>query len=62
VGIIVKKPSEGVCFVDSALKIQCYIVKNTLLRTAFLILPTGWWLLCMHSKMIVEFYLVDIVD
>jgi len=36
-----KKQSEGVRFVYLALKIQCHIVKNTLLHTAFLaILPT----------------------
>jgi len=43
VGKIAKKQSEGVqcVFVNSALKIQCYIV-NTLIQTAFsVILPTG---------------------
>jgi len=38
-----KKQSEGAhFFVNSALKIQCHAVKNTLLLTAFsAILPTG---------------------
>jgi len=37
------KQFEGVCFVNSALKIPCHIVKNTLLQTAFLaILSTGY--------------------
>jgi len=31
-----KKRSEGVCFVNSALKIACHIVENTLLQAAFL--------------------------
>jgi len=36
VGKITKKQSEGVFSVNSALKIQCHVVKNTLLlRTAF---------------------------
>jgi len=38
------KKTEGVrFFVNSAFKLQCHIVKNTVLQTAFLaILPTGW--------------------
>jgi len=42
VGKITKKQSEGVRFVNSALKIQCHVVKKTILQTAFsAILPTG---------------------
>jgi len=44
VGKIAKKSSLNECvFVNSALKIQRHIVKNTLLQTAFsAILPTGF--------------------
>jgi len=36
------KQSEECVFVNSALKIPCHVVKNTLLQTAFsAILPTG---------------------
>jgi len=36
------QPMKPVFFVNSALKIQCNIVKNTLLQTAFsAIFPTG---------------------
>jgi len=43
VGKIAKKNSLKECsFVNSALKIQCHIVKSTILQTAFWeILPTG---------------------
>jgi len=43
VGKIDKKNSVKECvFVNSALKIQCHVVNNTLLQTAFsAILPTG---------------------
>jgi len=42
VGKIAKKQSKGVRFVNSALKIQCLVVKNTLLKIAFsTIFPTG---------------------
>jgi len=30
-----KKKSEGVCFVNSTLKMLCHVVKNTLLQSAF---------------------------
>jgi len=43
VGKIAKKTVwKSACFVKSALKTQCHVVKNTLLRTSFsVILPTG---------------------
>jgi len=41
VGKFAKKQSEEMPFFNSALKIQCHIVKNRLLQTAFsVILPT----------------------
>jgi len=61
VGKITKKQSEGVRFL--ALQIQCQIVKNTLLQTAFsAILPTGYLLLywiisqwCLSNKENIKF-------
>jgi len=41
-GKIAKIQSKECVFVNSAFKLQCHIVKNTLLHTAFsAILPTG---------------------
>jgi len=43
VGKMAKNSLKEWVFVNSALKIQCHIVKNTLLQTAFsAILPIGW--------------------
>jgi len=39
-----KIQSEGVCFINSAFKIPCHIVKNTLLQTAFHWVATKPWI------------------